>query len=117
MRQGLGDRSAACAVSTVAHQAVGLENLLATGDGRCIIPAAAAGLGIVRWRRFPPGVLVRAVCGMPVLFLRVSMPFCMFPVRGFLVVLVLTRLLVGAHLDPQQVQRYEQNEAQDSCLA
>ena len=58
MRQALGDRPCALAVGPVAHQAVGLEELLAAGDRRRIVPAGTAGVGIFRRGCFPPGVLV-----------------------------------------------------------
>src|SRR6266536_3921809 len=58
MRQALGNRPCALAIGTVAHQAVGLVELLAAGDRRRITPAGAVGVGIFCRGCFPPGVLV-----------------------------------------------------------
>jgi hypothetical protein len=90
----------AFAVGTVAHQAVGRVELLAAGDRRRIIPAAAAGVGICRWGCFPPRVLVgMSFCRMPMIPRRL-------PVRSFAVVLVLVWSLVGGNLEPHQEQRH-----------
>ena len=108
MRQALGDRPCALPVSTVAHQAVGLVELLAAGDRRRIAPAGAACVGIFRRGCFPPGVLVG------VSLRRMPMPLRRLPVRRFIVVLVLAWSLVGDSLGPHKEQRHHQGKPPDS---
>src|SRR4029453_14728957 len=111
MRQAFGKRPGALAIGTVAHQAVGLVELLAAGDRRRITPAGAVGVGICCRGFFPPGVLVGlSLSRKPLIPRRLSG-------RSFAVVLVLAWPIVCPNLGPYDEERDGQGKPSDSSCA